>query len=173
MNAAAAPMVEDDEPEDIDPDALNELCEDWSAWVRTRRFFGKPSLPPSILGKLRSPSRVTAYSGGPDAIASAQLAAFNLAIEQEPIEALDRQVFELHYRWRVKPIKTFADALGISRKHWYTLLRSFRIRAQAAAQRIQGRNEADRLQLRSQSKFTEPAPALALRAGDTLVLETR
>jgi hypothetical protein len=147
--AAPAPIDEiDDDTDDAASDPLHEISERWACWIRTRRFYVAPSLPPSILGKLRAP---TGRGGdGPDAVVSAELAAFNEAVESQPLDSIDRQVFELHYRHRVKPIKTFAAALGISRKHWYTVLRSFEQRCCAAAGEIQARNEAARSQLRSQ-----------------------
>lgn len=126
---------------------LTQLSESWAAWIRTRRFYCPPSLPPSILGRLRE--RMGKGGTGPNAIASAQLAAFNEAIEREPLDALDRQVFELHYRHRVSPVKTFADALGVTRRHWYKLLRSFEKRVYGSACEIEQRNEAERRGLRS------------------------
>lgn len=129
-------------------DPLQELCEAWAGWVRTRRFYKPPSLPPSILGRLTSKSP-TRTGTGPEAWNSAELSALNEAIEAEPIEAIDRQVFELHYRHRVKGIKIFAAALGISRSHWYNLLRSFEQRVHAASLEIRERNEAARQALRS------------------------
>jgi ribosomal protein S18 acetylase RimI-like enzyme len=117
--------------------------------VRTRRFYKPPSLPPSILGRLTS--RTRSIAGGPDAFNAGELQALNCAIEAEPIEALDRQVFELHYRHRVKGIKAFATALGIGRQHWYTLLRSFEQRVYAASLEIRESNERARQALRSYS----------------------
>jgi hypothetical protein len=147
--AAPAPIaIDDDEPDEAASDPLHEISERWASWIRTRRFYVAPSLPPSILGKLRSG---TGKGGdGPDAVCSPELAAFNEAVESQPIDALDRQVFELHYRHRVKPIKTFAQALGISRQHWYVLLRSFEQRVNGLAGDIQAKNEAARGGLRSQ-----------------------
>ena len=140
--AAPAPTVpdNDDDPDESASDPLHAVSERWACWIRTRRFYVASSLPPSILGKLRT---CPGHGGdGPDVCVSAELAAFNEAVESQPIDALDRKVFELHYRHRVKPIKTFATALGISRKHWYTLLRVFEQRVYTAATEIQARNEA-------------------------------
>jgi hypothetical protein len=144
--AEPAPVDADEDVDFTELDPLHELCERWSDWIRTRRFYAPPSLPPSILGRLTSGSR---GGDGPNAVASPELAAFNQAIESEPMEALDRQVFELHYRYRVKPIKTFATALGIGRQHWYTLLRSFEQRAHAASLEILQRNLDEVRSLRS------------------------
>lgn len=133
--------------EELDP--LQGLCEAWASWVRTRRFYKPPSLPPSILGRLTS--RTRSLAGGPEAFNDAELHALNLAIEAQPMDALDRKVFELHYRHRVKGIKLFATALGIGRQHWYTLLRSFEQRVHAASLEILARNERERQALRSYS----------------------
>jgi hypothetical protein len=143
--AAPAPVADSDEQ---DPDAkqlasdgrLHELCEAWSSWCRTRRFFGRPSMPASLLGKLTSRTRA-AQPGGPNAACSAQLAAFHLAVLGQPASALDRQVFELHYLYRVRNIKACAAELSISRQHWYRLVREFRARVYTAACEIQRDNE--------------------------------
>lgn len=144
---ATAPSADDEAEQafqgELDP--RHELCEQWSRWVRTRRFYSPPSKPPSILGRLTS--RTRASRGGPDAASSAELAALNAAIEAEPIDAIDRQVFELHYRHRVSPVKAFADALGISRRHWYNLLRAFEERVHVASLEHLQRMERDRLAL--------------------------
>jgi len=148
--AAPAPIDEiEDDTDEAASDPLHELSERWASWIRTRRFYVAPSLPPSILGKLRE--GMGRGGDGPNAEASAELAAFNEAVESQPIDSLDRQVFELHYRYRVKPIKVFARSLGIGRQHWYTLLRAFEQRVAAQAAEIQARNERSRAQLRSQA----------------------
>lgn len=133
--AATAPPADadDDEPlsaeEREDGQNLNELCEAWARWCHTRRLYVKPSAPVSLLGKLRQPGTGRSSSGGPDAANSAQLSAFHLAVLAEPESALDRRVFELHYYWQVRNVKSAAADLGISRQHWYRLLRDFRVRA--------------------------------------------
>jgi hypothetical protein len=131
---------------------LDALCEAWASWTRTRRFYVKPSVPPSVLGRLRSKGTGRSTSGGPDAVASAQLLAFNLAVHAQPREALDRQVFELHYLHRVASIKTAADLLGISRNHWYRLLRAFRDRAYSASCEILSANLQAAQELPSQQR---------------------
>lgn len=144
MNATtfAAPAPTPDEEEDcetLDTDAESHLhwfCEQWSGWCKTRRFYGKPSMPASLLGKLTAKTRSTANYGGPDAIASAELFAFHLAVLGQPADALDRQVFELHYLWRVKNVKAAAAQVGVGRQHWYTLVKEFRRRAYAASREI-------------------------------------
>jgi hypothetical protein len=120
---------------------LHALCEAWSSWCRTRRFYGRPSMPVSLLGRLTARTR-TSPAGGPDAICSAELSALHLAVLGQPAEALDRQVFELHYLWRVKNVKAAAATMGISRQHWYRLVRAFRARVCTAAVEIQRDNQA-------------------------------
>ena len=138
--AAPAPIADDeDDAEPIDDAGdshLHTFCEQYDAWCRTRRFYCRPSMPASLLGKLTAKTRATAHYGGPDAIASAELVAFHLAVLGQPADALDRQVFELHYRWRVKNVKAAAAQIGVGRQHWYTLLREFRRRAYAASKDI-------------------------------------
>lgn len=155
----AAPAPADGDDHDADAQQLAEqselhaLCEAWSSWCRTRRFFGRPSMPASLLGKLTARTRPFT-SGGPNAKCSAQLSAFHLAVLGQPADALDRQVFELHYLWRVRNVKAAAAAVGISRQHWYRLVREFRARVYAAALEIQRDNEEQARQLRH-------APAVA------------
>jgi hypothetical protein len=106
---------------------LHALCERWASWVRTRRLFVPPSLPPSLLGRLAR--KGTSRGGdGPDAILSADLAAFHMAYLSQPSESLDRKAFELHYYWRVHHIRVAALELGVSRQHWYRLVADFRSR---------------------------------------------
>jgi hypothetical protein len=179
--AAAAPAAK---PDEYDPDAkqlladqtLHELCEAWSAWCRTRRFFGRPSMPASLLGKLTSRTRVASQPGGPNAPCNAQLAALHLAVLGQPADALDRQVFELHYLWRVRNVKAAASAVGISRQHWYRLVRDFRARVAAAGREIQQDNETQGAEL--QAKHMPQNAANVTRqsvtsTGDNLVLENR
>ena len=138
--AAPAPLRDDGDDVEPTPSAddtyLHDICEQWSSWCRTRRFYGRPSVPASLLGKLTAKTRATAEYAGPDAIASAELLAFHLAVLGQPVDALDRQVFELHYLYRVKNVKAAAAAMGVGRQHWYTLVRAFRQRAHAASKEI-------------------------------------
>lgn len=141
--AAPAPIddaddadAEDDTGADVESAQLHELFEAWARWVRTRRFYVKPSLPASLLGRLRTKGTGRPSNGGPNAVASAELMALHLAMLAQPSESLDRRVFELHYFWRVSNIKVAADSLGISRQHWYRLLKDFRLRVHAASREI-------------------------------------
>lgn len=146
--AAPAPLEADDEqldhestePKDGPSDAeLHALCERWARWCQTRRYYGRNSLPPSILGRLTTKGSGRSVEGGPDAECSAELAAFHLAVLAQP-PGKARQVFEIYYLHRVKNVKIFAAALGIGRQHWYTLLR--RVRKQIFESHIRLREEA-------------------------------
>lgn len=156
--AAPAPLGTHPEHEDADGissaqlsegDRIHQLCEAWASWCWTRRYYGKSSQPASLLGRLASKSRPI-NPGGPDGICSAELHAFHLAVLAQP-DALDRQVFELHYLVRPKNIKAAAPTLGVSRRHWYTLVRDFRQRAYLASREILADNlsAADRLPSRT------------------------
>lgn len=133
---------------DLDPD-LDQVCEAWSHWTRTRRRYGAPPLPPSILGRLqqraarRPPtSRTPCGHREADPACSAQLLAFHLAFLGQPQDAIDARVFRLHYEYRVGNVKAAAAAIGISRQHWYRLLESFRDRVWATSQQILADNQA-------------------------------
>ena len=80
---------------------------------------------------------------GPDAANSPEIMALHLAYLGQP-DALDRRVFELYYVHRIRPIKRAADALEISRRHFYTVLRDFRRRLRMASKGILAGNEAAR-----------------------------
>lgn len=128
-----------DERPEVSDDHLDELCERLVHWCRTRRFYGRQRLPPSILGRLGK--RTRPLRPPPDAACNAELAALYLAMLGQPADALDRQVFELHYFGQIRFVKTAAEALGVSRQHWYRLLRGFRRRIYAASREILARND--------------------------------
>lgn len=145
--AAPAPQQDDDQPDDVlaaadaeSDQQYHDLCDAWSHWCATRRFFGPPPVSANILGKLSSKSPAFRRAGGPDAECSAQLSALHIAISAQPRNALDRMVFELHYLYRVRNVKAAAAELGIGRAHWYRLLRSFRRRVCIASRDIMAIN---------------------------------
>jgi hypothetical protein len=155
--AAAAPPPADD-TDDVDaasadrelqavrPDQ-HELALSWAHWARTRHYYAKPSLPPSLLGRLQARGSVRRSKDGPDAIAGAELVAFHLAYLAQPADALDRKAFALHYLHRVRNIKTAAAELGVSRSHWYRLVAECRDRIFQAHLRIRDDNLAARERL--------------------------
>jgi len=128
---------------DVQGMAIDDLCRNWAAWCRTRRFFGPPPLAPGILGKLTAKGTGARRGGPPDAVLSPELSALNLAIAAQPMDTA-RKVFELHYVHQASPVKTAADALGISRKTWYRMLEEFRTTIHAAHERIMAENLAAR-----------------------------
>lgn len=117
---------------------LDVLCEQWVAWCRTRRLYGPAPISGTILGKLTGSTRAMAPV---NAVCSPLLSAFHIAYTCQPRDALDRQVFDAYYVHRIKPIKRAADALGVSRQHFYALLAAFRIRVANAAEAIQTNNQ--------------------------------
>lgn len=135
MNDTTAP---DNLPEDSDAPALDArdsdldtLCENWVYWCRSRRLYWPASTPNAALAKQGGGTRP--LRPGSDATsASASLAAFHIAYTCQP-NSLDKQVFDLYYVARVKPIKTAAAALGIGRAHFYRVLEEFRRRLASAA----------------------------------------
>lgn len=147
---AATARIDTDLPDDDDRDAspnadadLHELFEAWSHWSRTRRYYCPPPPSGTILGKMSSKTR--AFSGGPpDAKCNMDLAALHLAILGQPRDALDTQVFHAYYGERKTVIKRTADEIGISRQHFYRLLKAFCTRVRAVSQDIAEHNRAAR-----------------------------
>lgn len=119
---------------------LDVLCEQWVSWCRTRRLYGPAPISGTVLGRLSGSS--TRPMVAVDAICSAEMSAFHIAYTCQPRDSLDRQVFDAFYVLRVKPIKRVADALGISRQHFYALLAAFRVRVWNAASAIAADNQA-------------------------------
>lgn len=145
LSLAAPALLQDEE---LSPDFLTEeqsnlddMCERWVGWCRSRRLYGPPPSFVSILGQLSGSRTRPMRPGGPDAAVSAELAAFHIAYTCQP-DALDKRVFDLYYVHRVKPIKAAAEALGISRKHYYVVLSEFRSRVFMASRSILSDNEA-------------------------------
>lgn len=142
--AAPAPESDPDDDAADERDAstahIDDLCNRWAAWCRTRRYYGPPPLGDGVLGKLTTKGSRRS-KGGPNAVNSAELSALNLAIVAQPYDTA-RRVFELHYLYAVSNIKTAATELGISRGHWYRLLAEFRTRVYSAHQRILAANLA-------------------------------
>ena len=146
MRLSAPAPIATEEPDELPPMGddqahLDELCERWVLWVRSRRLYGPRPGITSILGQLSGKRTRPLNPGGPDAIVSAELAAFHIAYTCQP-DALDKQVFDMYYVHRVKPVKSAADVLGISSRHFYRVLSDFRERVHSAAVSIQEENAA-------------------------------
>lgn len=145
--AAPAPgTAEEEMPEQSDEDrSLDNLCESWSRWCMTRRFYAPPARLPSVLGQLSGRSQPP-KAGSQDATISAELMAFHHAYLGQP-DALDKMAFYAYYVARYRPIKLVADTLGISRSHFYRLIGDFRRRVHVAAKAIEADNMASRAEL--------------------------
>jgi len=147
--AAPAPLAddaEDDEAAQVAQDqadqdhVLDELCERFAHWSITRRFYGGPKPPKSLLGQIAK--RTRPMRTPPDADCSPMLAAMHLVLMSRPEKSMARRVFELHYLHRVPCVKDACMAIGISRVHWYRLLKQFRREIYAAGVEICAANEA-------------------------------
>lgn len=143
-DAAADELTPEQLRRDADADALFQT---YAAWCRTRGFYGPPPVNGSLLGKLSSKTSVRPMEGGPDAACSAELSAMHLAVIAQPAESLDRKVFTLHYLYNVRSVKAAAHALGVSRNHWYRLLRAFRERVLSSTKAIMADNTEARARL--------------------------
>ncbi len=144
--AAPAPEGREDDaspPLDEEQRDLDDLCERWVNWQRTRRFYGPAPTMGSVLGQLSGSSARPHKAGGPDAANSAELSAFHLAYASQP-DDLHKRAFALHYLHRIKPVKVAAQALGISVRHFYRLLCEFRPRVYTASKSILQWNVAAR-----------------------------
>jgi len=138
---------------------LDALCENWVYWCRSRRLYWPASAHGVALarqGAATRPLRPSAVA----ASASASLAAFHIAYTCQP-DSLDKQVFDLYYVARVKPIKTAAAALGIGRAHFYRVLQEFRRRLASAATSF----EQDGVQVASLVVRPDSQNAVALHGG--------
>lgn len=142
--AAPAPRSADDdtvaEHADTQLDAQrHQLCEGYARWRARCRLWGPPPLAAGTLGRLTRVGRA-GQGDGPDAACSSLLSALHMAVVSQPIDALDRQVFELYYVYRVRNIKAVATELGVGRRHFYRLLVAFRARVCRAAAEIEAAN---------------------------------
>lgn len=123
-------MMPDDDDVSLDAAGadLDALCEAWVWWCREHRLYGVLKFDGGPLpGGARRPL------ARPDAaIDGARMAAFHVAYQCQPA-ALDRQVFDLHYVARVRPVKVAAAYLGIGHRQFYRVLDAFRRRLAASA----------------------------------------
>lgn len=99
---------------------LNDFCNRWAAWHRSRRLFAPP-IPQNILARMRpQPVRQP-----PDGILSADLSYFNLALLSQP-EGRAKQAFYLFYLHGARPIKYVASEMGITTQGFYKAVRKVR-----------------------------------------------
>lgn len=120
------------------PAEIDAMCHAWAYWYHTRRYFGPPARLPSIIGKLRTRTpQATDGSAGPNALCSRDIAIFHTAVVASG-DGQSRLVFELHYRYRPKPIKAAASAFGINPRQWYSLRNSFARKAWSLHRQLLG-----------------------------------
>ena len=113
---------------------IDELAVEWARWVRTRKFYGRPPQPDSLLAQFgKDRIRSTAPDNGPNAPASAVLAKFHQAVMAGDDDDIARAAFEGYYLYRVRPIKRLAVMLHCDRTHVYYLRAQYARRAYALA----------------------------------------
>jgi hypothetical protein len=103
-----------------DNQQLDAFCIEWSAWHRSRRLFAPP-IPQNILARMR-PQPVREV---PDAILSADMSYFNLALLSQP-EGKGKQAFYYYYLHQLRPIKTVAAEMGFSVQAFYKAMHKTR-----------------------------------------------
>ena len=111
---------------------LDALCENWVTWCREHRLYWPPSVQGAAIARSGGATRPLRTQGDEFTSSAASVAAFHIAYTCQP-NSLDKQVFDLYYVARVKPIKSAAAALGIGRAHFYRVLSEFRRRVEAAS----------------------------------------
>jgi len=92
------------------------LAQEWLIWLNSRRFLGQP-MPKNILVMLAEKNL-----GGnppPDGPMSAQMSAFNLAVNSITEDYRMVPFLTVYADYRPKPIKTLAADLGIARDTFY------------------------------------------------------
>lgn len=146
---------------------LDALCEQWVYWCRSRRLYWPAPAKAAAIARLGGGTRpLRAASDEP--IPAASLAAFHIAYTCQPT-SLEKQVFDLYYVARVKPIKAAAAALGIGRAHFYRVLIEFRRRLQSAASSFEENGyDARRLLTPSHDQSAAVNSESVSQSGDTL-----
>lgn len=129
------PERDDAESPDLDQREreLDALCENWVTWCREHRLYWPPSVEGAAIARSGGATRPLRAQGDEFTSSAASVAAFHIAYTCQP-NSLDKQVFDLYYVARVKPIKSAAAALGIGRRHFYRVLGEFRQRVFKAAE---------------------------------------
>jgi len=93
----------------------------WGAWSRSRKLYGAPRANlRCAIGELRI--RGAAPDDGRSVIASRELLTLHQAIGT--LSERERTVLEVVYIHHLRPITRVAEAIGISRQHFYRTLRS-------------------------------------------------
>lgn len=115
---------------DDDNQQLDEFCSQWANWHRSRRLFAPP-VPQNILARMRpQPVRES-----PDAILSADLSYFNLALLSQP-EGKGKMAFYLYYLHGVRPVKLIASEMGFTTQAFYKSLSKMRAETHRSYRRM-------------------------------------
>jgi hypothetical protein len=113
-----------------DNQQLDEFCSMWAQWHRSRRLFAPP-IPQNILARMRpQPVREA-----PDAILSADLSYFNLALLSQP-EGKGKMAFYLYYLHGVRPVKLIASEMGFTTQAFYKALGKVRTETNRSYRRM-------------------------------------
>lgn len=119
--AAAAPDGDESRSRvRIDP-AAHSMAVEWGVWARTRRLFGAPPRVRSVLGSLRQAPAATGQPAVPNAVCSADLSAFNIAVSAYP-DKVARAAFAQAFVANARPVKAAAEQLGVGRTQWYRMV---------------------------------------------------
>lgn len=106
------------------------FCLEWAAWHRSRRLFAPP-VPLNILARLR-PHPVNDV---PDAVLSADLSYFNLAVLGYK-ECTGKSALYYYYVHQLRPIKTVAEEMKITTSGFYKAMREVRNEIYVAHKRM-------------------------------------
>jgi len=118
------------------PEPVDLLCQDWGAWVTTRKLAA-PRPIGSVLGRLRTASS-TAPGEGPRMRLDQQVAAFHCALQSQDERgvAMLWGMYALPAAGTRVPVKRLAEAIGIGRTTAYRLSAEAANRAYAARERV-------------------------------------
>jgi len=115
---------------DNDNQELHMFATSWASWHRSRRLFAPP-IPQNILARMRpQPVREA-----PDAILSADLSYFNLALLAQP-EGSGKDAMYYFYLHQIRPVKLAADEMGITTQAFYKALKKARQETYARYRRM-------------------------------------
>lgn len=107
---------------------VDQMAADWAHWAVTRKYYGRPPQPESILAQFgKFHLRSTDPTSGPNSYTSAVLARYHQAVISE--ESIARAAFEGFYLHRIRPIKKLAAMLHVDRTHVYWLRNQYARRA--------------------------------------------
>lgn len=94
---------------------IYQKAQEWLIWLNTRRFLGEAPQKNILVAMME---RDKEKKPPPDALMSAEIAAFNLAVSALDYEHL-LPFCAVYCDYRPKPIKTLANEIGIARDTFY------------------------------------------------------